>query len=127
MTSQVTIVKKRRSRALWPVLGFVLLVALALLAWFLAPGVTDWLKANLRGFSTRGTDPQTVQLMIAALIFLTLAGVTALIVALFAPKKVLNVKETDLVKERKEAKERRELEKRRQRKINREMKNVKRG
>lgn len=75
MTSQVTISEKRKKRGLWPVLGFILIIALLIISYAVAPAVIEFCKANFRGFTTRGTNPQTVHLLFTVLIFLVLGGV----------------------------------------------------
>ncbi len=127
MTSQVTIAKKKSKRGLWPVLGLVLIVALLIISYTLAPTVIEFCKTNFRGFTTRGTDPQVVHWLFTILIFLVLGAFTALFVALFAPKKAINVKESDLAKERVEMQQQKRMDRLRQRKINRQMKDVRRN
>lgn len=127
MTSQVTISQKKKKRGLWPVLGFILIIALLIISYAVAPAVIEFCKANFRGFTTRGTNPQTVHLLFTVLIFLVLGAFTALIVALFAPKRAINVKESDLAKERVQMQEQKKMDRLRQRRINREMKDVRRN
>ena len=125
--SQVVVSEKRKRRGLWPVIGFILILALAAIAYLLAPAVIDLTKQLLPRFTTRGTNPETVRLMFALLIFLLLGAVVALTVALFAPKKAINVNENDLAKERKQMQEAKKMDRIRQRRITREMKNVRRN
>ncbi len=127
MTSQVTIAKKRSKRGLWPALGLGLIIALLVISYAVAPSVIAFSKANFRGFTTRGTDPQLVHWLFTAIIFLVLGATAALIVALFAPKRAINVKESDLAKERVQLQEKKRMDRVRQRKINRQMKDVRRN
>jgi type VI protein secretion system component VasK len=127
MSSQITIVEKKRSRALYPVMGMLLAVAIAVIAYMIAPDVIAWLRTNLRGFQTRGVPPEQLRLMISALIWLVLISCVALAVALFAPRKQLNIKDSDLSKERKDLQEQKRQDRMRQRRINQQMKNIKRG
>ena len=87
MTSQVTIAKKKSKRGLWPALGLGLIIALLVISYAVAPAVIAFSKANFRGFTTRGTDPQLVHWLFTIIIFLVLGATAALIVALFAPKR----------------------------------------
>jgi type VI protein secretion system component VasK len=125
--SQVRVAEKKRRRGMWPVLGFVLILVLAAIAYLIAPAVIDLTRQLLPRFTTRGTNPETVRLLFAILIFLVLGAVGALIVALFAPKRAINVNEKDLEKERKQMQEARKMDRVRQRRINREMKNIRRS
>ncbi|MBW4435525.1 MAG: hypothetical protein KME04_00200 [Pleurocapsa minor GSE-CHR-MK-17-07R] len=127
MTSQVTIAEKKKSRRFLPVAGFIMIVVLAAIAYLVAPAVMDWTRANLRGFTFSGNDRETVRLMFAGIIFLTLGGISAMIVALFAPKKATNIKDSDLMEERKAMQDKKKMDRLRQRKVNREMRQVKKG
>ncbi len=123
MSSQITVIYERRSRRRWAAIGFILIVALTIIAWFIAPSVIDWLKgmnANFR--NAAGTmQPLYLQLAFTAAVFLVLTIVVALIVTLGAPKKAINVNERELVRERLDNVKYHRKQKKRQRKINREM------
>jgi len=100
--SQVRIAEKKRSRALWPVIGLLLAVALLAISYVLAPILVTWLRSISPQFSqgVRAMTTSTVNLLFTGLLFLVLGALSALIIALLAPKKAINVKYTDLIKER---------------------------
>ncbi|MEP7291245.1 MAG: hypothetical protein ABI835_05655 [Chloroflexota bacterium] len=122
MSSQVTVVVEKKSRKRWAAYGFVLIVALMTISWFVAPSVIDALKAN-REFrdGMRTLQPWQIQVVFTLVIFVLLAGISALIVTIASPKRVLNVKDKDLNKERKENVAYQRKARSRQRKLNREM------
>ena len=108
-------------RRRWAAFGFLLIVALTVIAWFVAPDVIKWVKSTFRQFNASGLTPIQLQLAFTAIVFVLLALLTGLIVTLFAPKKALNVKDKDLVKERETGEKYRRAQRKRQRRINREL------
>jgi mannitol-specific phosphotransferase system IIBC component len=110
--------KPTKNKAFWPLIGFVLAVAIAAIAWALAPSVVSFLGARLKGFP-RG--PQ-MNLYTTIVLFFMFGGVASLIVAAAMPKKKSQVKETDLVKERKQMMAEKAARKKRQQMINKDMK-----
>ena len=123
MSSQVTIVTEKRSRRRWAAIGFILIVSLAVIAIGVADPIRLFAISHLKGLST---GLKTVTLLqqdaiFALIVFAILGLVAALIVTLFAPKKMINVKETDLQKERLDNVKYHKMQKKRQRKLNREM------
>ncbi|GEM_PF-1037195 len=118
--SQVKIAQKRRSRGLFPVIGLLLAVALGVISYVLAPYGVEWLKSQNGRFGNT-LEPQVLQLLVAAGIFGVLLTIVALIVAVATPKKMIDVKETDLVKERVQRKAYKEMEHKRQRQLNRKL------
>ena len=120
MTSQVKQAEKKKNKAFWPLIGFVLAVALGILAYFLREPVYDWLSDVVRGFPPPGVAPATMKLIVAGALFLVMGGFVALIISLAVPKDPRRVKNTDLVKERKMKLKDAEIRKRRQQQINRE-------
>jgi type VI protein secretion system component VasK len=124
MSSQVTIAKTHKGRRALPALGFLLVVALSLIAYVIAPDVIEWIKDTFPRFDTRGILPQHLRLIFTAIVFVLLLAVIGMVMALTAPKKAINVNEADLVKERKQAELEKRRMKRRQRKINREVREI---
>jgi hypothetical protein len=118
--SQIVVSEKKRRRGMWPVMGLLLAIALGVISYFIAPGVIDLTKKLLPQFSTRGMSPRDVHLIFTALTFVILLAFAAFLVALFMPKKPINVNEADLKKEREKMAEYRKYERVRQRRINRE-------
>lgn len=123
MSSQVTVVYEKRSRKRWAVIGFLLIVSLLVISWFVAPFVITWLKSVNRDFRVGAASipPLQLQLAFMAVVFVLLAVVSALIVTVFAPRKSINVKEKDLVAERQDGVKYRQKARKRQRTLNREM------
>jgi di/tricarboxylate transporter len=120
---QYKVVIEQKSRKRWAAYGFLLLVALLVISWFLAPSLIQMLRASNRAFRTGlGTmEPRQLQIIFTLVLTLILALVSAIIVTLAAPKRVLNVNEKDLVKEREAGRKYHQMQKKRQRKLNREM------
>jgi hypothetical protein len=118
--SQIKIVEKRRSRALRPLLGLILALALGVISFVLAPSVVTWLQSQNRRFGAT-LEPQVLQLLVAAAIFGVLLTIFALLVAAATPKKMIDVKDTDLMKERKQNQMHKEYERKRQRQLNRKL------
>ena len=125
MSSQVTIVVHKRSRKRWAAYGFLLIVALLIISWFIAPAAIDAVKAISHGQFKPGTPggltKVQVQIAFTLIIFVILGSLAAMIVTMAAPKKTINVKEKDLVKERLDGVKYHKQVKKRQRKLNREM------
>ncbi len=119
--SQIKVVVEGNSRRRWAAIGFLLIVSLTVIAWFVSPDVIKWVKSTFRQFNTSSITPLQLQLAFTAIVFVLLALVAGLIVTLFAPKKALNVKDKDLVKERETGEKYRQAQRKRQRRINREM------
>ncbi len=120
MSSQVAIASKKNNRRMWPVMGFLLIVALTLLAYTIAPNVIDWIKANFRQFRTAGMTDEQLRLAFTAIVFVLFTLVVALIIAVSAPKKAINVNMDELSKERVDMLKGKRARKKRQRRINRE-------
>jgi len=120
--SQVKVVVKQRSRQRWAAYGFLLLVALGVIAYFVAPLVITALKKN-PDFSnaTHTMTKVNLQLAVTAVITLVFGLIAAMIVTAAAPKKSINVKDKDLTKEREDGAKYHKMQKKRQRKLNREM------
>jgi hypothetical protein len=118
--SQVRVSEKKRGRGLWAALGFVLIAACAAISWAITPSVVDFLDAQVRSLRIRGTLEDQAELIVGIIVFLILTSIAALLVSVFAPKRSINVKESDLIKERELAMQARKADKIRQRQINRE-------
>ena len=125
MSSQVKVVVYKRSRKRWAAYGFLLIVALLVISWFAAVPATDLVKTlshgQFRPGAPGGLTKQQVQVVMTLIIFVILGSVAALIVTVAAPKKVINVKDKDLVKERLDGVKYHRKAKKRQRTLNREM------
>ncbi len=114
---------KKGIRRFWPVFGFLMLVALGIIAYFLAPSAIDIAKVIIPRF--HGTELPKVQMqwVFTGIVFVILGCIAAAIVAIAAPKSQMRVKEGDLMKEREAALKERQDQKKRQQKINRQMRN----
>jgi len=80
-------------------MGLILAVALAAIAWFSKDAVTEILPANVRTQLDLLPGIQG-ELAVAAFLFIIMLGIVAIIVALAAPKKRINVKDQDMLKDR---------------------------
>lgn len=123
MSSQVKVAEKRRNRGLWAAFGFLMIIALLVIAWLLAPGLITWLKGSFRGFraSTGEMPPLHLQIAFTLIIFVILALVSAIIVTVAAPRRALEFKDKDLQKERQDNLDYQRKARKRQRTLNREM------
>lgn len=120
MSSQVTMAEKRNKRRMWPVMGFLLIVAFTLIAYIVAPDVIVWLRQTFRQFRTAGISDQQLRLYFTAIVAALLSLIAGLIIAVSAPKKAINVKTNDLLKERVSMVADQKRRKKQQRRINRE-------
>lgn len=109
------------NRAFWPLLGFLMLIALGTISWFIAPAVRDFAfdTFGMGAIAGAGASAQEVQLLFAFITFVILASLAGLIVAFAAPKRSINVREGDLMKERKQFIKEREDRKKRRRDLSR--------
>lgn len=98
--SQVKIEEKKAKRASWPVIGFILAVSFAFLSYMVAPAVIDFVDNTLPQFSRSGMTPLQLRLAFALGLFVMFMSFAGLIIAVFAPKRPLNIKYSDLAKER---------------------------
>ncbi len=119
--SQIKVVVEQNSHRRWAAIGFLLIVSLTIIAWFVSPDVIKWVKSTFRQFDTSSITPIQLQLAFTVIVFVLLALVAGLIVTLFAPKQALNVRDKDLVKERETGEKYRRAQRKRQRRINREL------
>jgi membrane protein implicated in regulation of membrane protease activity len=120
--TQVKVVIEKKSRRRWAAYGFVLIVALMIISWFLSPSIIQMLRTNsdFRAGMREMPDWQ-VQVAFTLVIFVILASLSALIVTIAAPKRALEIKDKDLIKEREEAIDYNRKARKRQRELNREM------
>ena len=125
MSSQVTVVVHKRSRKRWAAYGFLLIVALLVISWFVADPAVSLVKTLSHGQfkpgAPGGLTKVQVQVAFTLIIFVILGSIAALIVTIAAPKSAINVKEKDLVKERLDGVKYHKKAKKRQRQLNREM------
>jgi phage shock protein PspC (stress-responsive transcriptional regulator) len=119
--TQVRQAERKVKRSWWPLIGFLLIVSLAIIAYAAAPSVIDFTKGAMPRLSLRGIAPEVQRLIFAAITFLLFVLIAGLIVALFAPRKRTLVKETDIAKMRDEMIAMREKDKRKQREVNLEI------
>ncbi len=121
--SQVKFVVEQRSRHRWAAYGFLLILALTVIAWFVAPSVILWLRSISREFSssTRTMPAWQLQAAFTAIVFVLMALIAGLIVTVAAPKKAINVREKDLLKERTDNVKYHRMQKKRQHRLNQEM------
>ena len=120
---QYKVAIEHRSRRRWAAFGFLLIVALLTISWFVAPTVISVTKSTFKqlGQALATIPPLHQQLVYTVIIFLILALVSALIVTLAVPKKTLDVSEKELLKERDATEEYKRMARKRQRTLNRQM------
>ena len=108
-------------RRYWPLIGFVMLVAIGIMSWFLAPGAIALTRDIIPRFTGRELEPQIMRLIFTVLLTAILGALSAALLALAVPKKEIEVREGDMLKEREAMIKRKAMERERLRKINREM------
>jgi cbb3-type cytochrome oxidase subunit 3 len=119
--TQVRQAERKVRRSWWPLIGFLLIVSLAIIAYAVAPAVLDFTKDALPRLSLRGIAPDMQRLIFAAITFLILVLIAGMIVAVFAPRKRTLVKETDVIKLRDDMLSQRIKDKKKQREVNLEI------
>ena len=109
-------------RRFWPLMGFLMFVALAIVSYFLAPSAIDLARGIVPGFRGNEMPPDLMRLAFAALVFVVLGSLAAIILAVTAPKREIDViKDSQLLMEREEMLKRRAADRERLRRINREL------
>ncbi|MBI5669414.1 MAG: hypothetical protein HZC41_15530 [Chloroflexi bacterium] len=112
-----------KTRAFWPVIGFVLAVSLGVLAWALGPAAYEFLRDNrIINFSISNYPRATWELIITGVLFVVMLMFASLVVAAARPRQKSEVREKDLVKERDRMVREQKAKKILQREINRQMK-----
>ena len=94
--------KKSRMQAYWPAMGAILILASAVIAYFIGPAVVEWLdKGNvIRGFPPKGVPIANINWILRVIVFVIFVLLVSLFVAAAAPKKKSAVTEVKMVKER---------------------------
>jgi len=117
-------VKKSRTQAFWPVLGLMLIIACAAIAYFAGPAVVEWLDKGkvIRGFPPAGVPRANVDWILRGIVFVVLALLSSLLVAAAVPKKKSAVTEKQLVKQRAEMVHEKKARKMRQQLMNKQNK-----
>lgn len=112
-----------KTRAYWPVIGFVLALSLGVIAWALGPAGYNFLRDNrIVNFAITNISRATWELIISGVLFVVLLMFASLVVAAARPKQKSEVREKDLVKERDKMVREQKAKKVLQREINRKMK-----
>ena len=116
--------QKSRMQAYWPALGALLILASAVMAYFIGPAVVEWLdKGNvIRGFPPTGVPKVNIYWILRGIVFVILVLLSSMVVAAAAPKKKSAVTEVKLIKERKEMVNEKKARKMRQQLMNKENK-----
>lgn len=107
-----------RGKAFWPVLGFLLALSSAVLAFIFTDPVIAQLQKSLRGFPR---DPK-VPIIVGVILFALIAMFFSLIVAFAVPRKKSGVTEIQIAKNRKVMVNEKAARKIKQREINRQNK-----
>ena len=118
--SQIRVADNRRSRKGWAAGGFLLIIALSVIAYAVAPDVIRWVRRTFPAFAPAGMTNQQLQIAFAVIVFFLLTLIVALIIAVAAPRKTLDIDETKLVKERDVRLREQRAIKQRQRRVNRQ-------
>ncbi len=105
-----------RGRAFWPVLGFLLALSSAALAFVFTDPTVTYLRSSLRGFPR---DPK-VPIIVGVILFALFAMIFSLIVAFAVPRKKSAVTEIQMAKDRKVMVNQKMARKIKQREINRQ-------
>jgi uncharacterized BrkB/YihY/UPF0761 family membrane protein len=110
---------RKKGTALLPAAGFILIVALGIVAWFIAPSVQDLLVRRLQvGDAVRAPEFKYV---VFGVLFITMVMSVGLIYAIAVPRRRDDVKDGDIAKERKEMTKAIEERKARRRKVKHDM------
>lgn len=72
---------------MWPVIGFVLALALGAISWVLAPHVYRLIRERLPQFSIGSLTEEQVTAVVGVFVFVILVALASVIVAAFAPRK----------------------------------------
>lgn len=110
-------------RKYWPVIGFLMLVAVAIISWFLAPGAIDLARDIIPRFTGRELPAAAMRIVFTVLLTAILGSLSAALLALASPRRPDQVREGDLLKEREAMIKQKQQERARMRKINRELRN----
>lgn len=108
---------KPKKRGMWPVIGFVLALALGAISWVLAPHVYRFLRARLPQLNTGTLTEEQVTIIVGVFVFVILVVLASLVVAAFAPRKSRHDTRDAALRKEKEAMLRQEKE----RKVRRRM------
>ena len=108
--------KQPRGKAFWPILGFLLALSSAALAFVFTDPVITQLQKSLRGFPR---DPK-VPIIVGVVLFFLIAMFFSLIVAFAVPRKKSGVTEIQMTKDRKVMVNEKMARKIKQREINRQ-------
>jgi hypothetical protein len=115
---------KSKMQAFWPVMGALLIIAAAVMAFFIGPVVVDWLDRGnvIKGFPPKGVPITNIYWILRGIVFVVLGLLASMVVAAAAPKKKSTVTEVKLVKERKDIVHEKKARKMRQQLMNKENK-----
>lgn len=93
---------KSRTQSFWPIIGLMLILSAAAIAFFLGPAVVNWLDRSnvIKGFPPTGVSSVTLDWIFRGIFFFILVLLSSLIVAAAAPKRKSAVTEVKLAKER---------------------------
>jgi hypothetical protein len=108
-------------RRYWPVIGFLMLVAIAIISWFLAPEAIALTRNIIPRFTGRELPVMTMRIVFTVLLTFLLGALSAAVLALATPKPKDQVREGDMLKEREELVKRKAMERERTRRLNREL------
>lgn len=114
--------KKDPLRAFYPIIGLIIIVIAGAVGWFGAPFVLEYGADYIpRAVTTGISDPLTLQILVAVLIFFVIVAIFAMVYAIFAPKPTKLVSEGALKREREQKLAEQRRMKKRRRKMNARM------
>jgi hypothetical protein len=108
---------RKKGTALLPAMGFILIVALGIISWFLSDPVRDFIDRR-SGADLSGIEMRYLVTFVLFIVFVMLVG---LIYTIAIPKKRDDVKDKDLYKERKALELEKQARKERRRQVKRDM------
>src|SRR5689334_1203465 len=109
--------ERKKGTALLPAAGFILIVALLIVSWFIAPSVQNFLIQRMNA----GVSGTEFRYVITGGLFMVMAMFVGLIYAVAVPRNRDDVKDGDILKERKAMTKANEERKARRRKMKHEM------
>jgi hypothetical protein len=103
-----------------PALGFLMFAGLAVVSWFMQQPVQNMAKREFPGIRGSTMPAWQLDLLFAFILFVVLASIAGIIIAIAAPKRAINVREGDIAKERKQMLVAKGKQKRRRQKLYRQ-------
>ncbi len=112
--------KRSKTQSYWPVIGLLLLLSCAAIAYVVGEPLFTWFKTShvIKGFPPSGVPASNLQWLLRGIVFVVLGLFASLVVAAAAPKKKSVVTEKQMTKQREEMVREKKARKLRQQKMN---------